>query len=40
VTAGPVQLWRSQDSVDTLVRALVSGFELFRADAAQMAVPA
>jgi hypothetical protein len=31
-------VWRSQGSVDTLVGALVSGFELLRADAAQMAV--
>jgi hypothetical protein len=35
-----VARWRSQDSVDTLVSALVSGFELLRADAAQMAMPA
>jgi hypothetical protein len=35
-----VARWRSQDSVDTRVSALVSGFELLRADAAQMAMPA
>jgi predicted NAD-dependent protein-ADP-ribosyltransferase YbiA (DUF1768 family) len=32
--------WRAQDSVDTPARALVSGFELLRADAAKVAVPA
>jgi hypothetical protein len=35
-----VRRWRFQDSVDTLILALVSGFELLRADATQMAVPA
>lgn len=32
-------LWRSQDSVDTLFPRLVSGFELLRADATEVAVP-
>ncbi len=36
----PVAEWSSQDSVDTPVPELVSGFELFRADTAEMAVSA
>jgi len=35
-----VPRWRSQDSADAPARALVSGFELLRADAAKVAVPA
>lgn len=31
--------WRSQDSVDTLFPGPVSGFELLRADATEVAVP-
>ena len=31
--------WRSQDSVDTLFPGLVSGFELLRADATEVAMP-
>lgn len=34
------QDWRSQDSVDTVFPGFVSGFELLRADATEMAVPA
>ena len=40
LTDQEVAWWRSQDSVDTLVPALVSGFELLGADAAEMTVPA